>query len=85
MLKNLGNVVDHYSLSPRELTAVTNWRCSCKVQLSLDFLRSCISVTVPLVVSLVALSSVAVVASVIIPVVLVAHVEAGAMVGGYET
>jgi hypothetical protein len=55
------------------------------VQLSLDFLRSCIFVTVPLVVSLVALSSVAVAASVIIPVVLVAHVEAGAMVGGYET
>ena len=78
-------LIYHYSLSPREFTAAMNWRCSCMVQLSLDFLRSCISVTVPLVVSLVALSSVAVVASVIIPVILVAHVEAGAMVGGYET
>lgn len=56
------------------------------VQLSLDFLRSCISVTAPLVVvSLVALCSVAA-ASVTIPVVVLgAHVEAAMQAGEYET
>jgi len=59
-----GNEIEHSLSGPREFTAAMNWRCSCIVQMSLDFLRSSISVTVPLF-SLISLSNVAV-ASVVV-------------------